>query len=303
MTKPTPPASIRLHLEPTNPGQYLACCGFLELADRAWKGAEGWFEERADFFRVGRLESAGADNHTAKDLLQVLANARLSNTRISESALRRREEIAREAKRTKGAGAHGSGGKAVANERDELEALWDGAKNDALHLGPPFDIRLDWYLDDQSGGSRFKTWAGRQTITQIAFGLKDAVERAAFDAPETEWLFARIPCDKSLHIDALGPDADLDVGFSFDPLEIRSPEKRGLLELLAFIGLQRFSPRRCGDDAVYEYSAWRDPLVPEVAQAAARGIGATSARRFEFRLHSTKYLKSFLPAQPKGARE
>lgn len=37
--------SIRINLDPTNPGQFFACCGLLELADRLWKGAEGWFEE------------------------------------------------------------------------------------------------------------------------------------------------------------------------------------------------------------------------------------------------------------------
>src|SRR4051812_43638748 len=28
----------------TNPGQFFACCGLLELADRFWEGAEGWYE-------------------------------------------------------------------------------------------------------------------------------------------------------------------------------------------------------------------------------------------------------------------
>ena len=38
--------SIRINVDPTNPGQFFACCGLLELADRMWPGAEGWFEER-----------------------------------------------------------------------------------------------------------------------------------------------------------------------------------------------------------------------------------------------------------------
>ncbi len=38
-------ATIRVHVDPTNPGQFFACCGLLELADRLWPGAEGWFEE------------------------------------------------------------------------------------------------------------------------------------------------------------------------------------------------------------------------------------------------------------------
>ena len=35
---------IRINFDPTNPGQFFACCGLLELADRLWPGAEGWFE-------------------------------------------------------------------------------------------------------------------------------------------------------------------------------------------------------------------------------------------------------------------
>jgi CRISPR-associated protein Csb3 len=303
MTITTPASTIRLHLDPTNPGQVFACCGVLELADRAWRGAEGWFEERADFFCLAPLEMDTARNYGPKALLEEIASAKLTNTRITEAQLNRRAEIRLEGKKTKRTSSGEPARAELAKEMAELDALWDIAKNDALHLGPPFDIRLDWYLDDRSGAGRFKTWAGQQSITQIAFELKDAVTRASFDDSETEWLFARVPCDKSLHFDALGASADLDVGFSFDPLNIRSPEKRALLQLLAFIGLQRFTPRRRAGEAVYEYATWRDPLVPEVAHAAARGIGVGSARAFEFRLHNTKYLKSFLPAQPQGERE
>ena len=41
MSDPTP--SIMVAVDPTNPGQFFACCGLLELADRLWPGAEGWF--------------------------------------------------------------------------------------------------------------------------------------------------------------------------------------------------------------------------------------------------------------------
>src|SRR5437762_2249912 len=42
MNNPEP--TIRVAVDPTNPGQFFACCGLLELADRLWPGAEGWFE-------------------------------------------------------------------------------------------------------------------------------------------------------------------------------------------------------------------------------------------------------------------
>ena len=36
--------AISVPVDPTNPGQFFACCGLLELADRLWGGAEGWFD-------------------------------------------------------------------------------------------------------------------------------------------------------------------------------------------------------------------------------------------------------------------
>ena len=45
MSNPKP--TIRINVDVTNPGQFFACCGLLELADRLWPGTEGWFEEAA----------------------------------------------------------------------------------------------------------------------------------------------------------------------------------------------------------------------------------------------------------------
>ena len=30
--------SFSVNVDPTNPGQFFACCGLLELADRLWQG-------------------------------------------------------------------------------------------------------------------------------------------------------------------------------------------------------------------------------------------------------------------------
>src|ERR1700674_5186540 len=37
--------NFTVNVDPTNPGQFFACCGLLELADRLWGGAEGWFAD------------------------------------------------------------------------------------------------------------------------------------------------------------------------------------------------------------------------------------------------------------------
>lgn len=60
---------IRVAVDPTNPGQFFACCGLLELADRLWPGAEGWFESR---------EFCVSGSGTLAELVQALGRAKLT---------------------------------------------------------------------------------------------------------------------------------------------------------------------------------------------------------------------------------
>lgn len=56
MSRPAPSISVAVDL--TNPGQFFACCGLLELAHRLWPGAEGWFEaEKFHIICGGRLQT------------------------------------------------------------------------------------------------------------------------------------------------------------------------------------------------------------------------------------------------------
>lgn len=64
----TPEPSIRVKVDLTNPGQFFACCGLLELADRLWPGAEGWFDEQ---------EFCIACGGTLSDLLHKVTEAKL----------------------------------------------------------------------------------------------------------------------------------------------------------------------------------------------------------------------------------
>jgi len=56
--------SITIKVDVTNPGQFFACCGLLELADRLWPGAEGWFD--SEF----RIACPGASNVLFDELAQ-----------------------------------------------------------------------------------------------------------------------------------------------------------------------------------------------------------------------------------------
>jgi CRISPR-associated protein Csb3 len=67
----SPDPAIRINVDPSNPGQFFACCGVLELVDRCWGASQGWFE--ADEFciaaTVGLPEVVDAISRA--DLVQV----------------------------------------------------------------------------------------------------------------------------------------------------------------------------------------------------------------------------------------
>lgn len=68
MSQPKPRFSVNVDV--TNPGQFFACCGLLELSHRLWRGAEGWFDE--DTFHVAVMQDVDA---SARILLTQLAKA------------------------------------------------------------------------------------------------------------------------------------------------------------------------------------------------------------------------------------
>jgi CRISPR-associated protein Csb3 len=192
------------------------------------------------------------------------------------------------------------------NEKKELEKL---RREEPIILLHPFNLRIDWFLDDRAGGDRYKTWAGQQSVLQIATAMKDATEAVLSQTPPAEELLTqtRSGCGLPFNFDSDlgGQGAAIDVGFSFDPLSASAATRiehtaRPCLELLAFVGLQRFRPRQIANENRFAYCLWPEPMPPEIAAPAACGLLASRKyRSFEFRLlYRTKYLKSFLPAIP-----
>ncbi len=163
---------IAVAVDLANPGQYFACCGLLELAHRMWPRAEGWFE--GEFFKV----RGGGD---APELLDALRGCEIANTMKKEQK-RRREELG------------GMGQKAVKanpaleDEKKALDGLW---RESAVVLGEPFGLQVDWFLDDRSGGKRFKTWAGQQSIIDIVTDLRSLVP----EPTGTDWFRPGAPSD------------------------------------------------------------------------------------------------------------
>jgi CRISPR-associated protein Csb3 len=284
--------SIQVNVDPTNPGEFFACCGLLELADRLHPGAEGFF--RGDTFQLETQASMSS-------LMDQLVNCELTNT-MTSCQWTRLQGLTRMKKNERGKTP------GLEEEKKELEKL---RRESPIVLGAPLGLRIDWFTDDQAGGSRFKTWAGQQSVFDITTKMKDALTNSVWRTTDPqEWLNCSIcDCGLPFNFDSNlgGQGSALDVGFSFDPLAASdatriAPTARPLLELLGFIALQRFRPQQIQNENRYAYSLWTVPFLPETACAAACGVLPTpNNRSFEFRLlYRTQYLKSFLPAIPTG---
>jgi CRISPR-associated protein Csb3 len=254
MTKP----EIRIPVDLTNPGQFLACCGLLELAHRKSPGSDGWFASNS--FCVTCAGSLA-------DLLAPIATA----------------------------------------APVQLDHNNDMAS--PLHLPSPFNLRLDWWNDEVTGSSAFKTWAGQQKVVRIVAAMH-AVLASETISPESLLNSAAVLYDRDEKNKPVEPfyfDArrasqahSLDVGFSPDAHDMKVPVFTAV-EFLCLIGLQRFRPIR-RDDGCFGYGAWSWPLTPACAAAVAAGaVSAPGVRAFAFPvLYRTKYLKGFLPATQIG---
>ncbi len=283
-------SAIRLRVDPTNPGQFFACCGLLELANQLWGESVGFFNEDTKLFLIKTTDMVqGAD---IVKLIEALIKCNITNT-MTEMELKRLENLSKKSKKEI------SKSSIIEAEKKRLEEIRRAAP---ILLHEPFDLRVDWFFDDRSGGNAFKTWAGQQSVLDIASNMKRLVQECDLNRiPHEELLFWTKNSDSvpfNFDSDLGGVGSDLDVGFSFDPLKIRV-QIRPIIEILAFIGLQRFRPSFDEARNCFMYSIWFTPLIPEVASVAACGLlGMRNLKRLEFRLlYRTKYLKSFLPAR------
>jgi CRISPR-associated protein Csb3 len=283
MSKP----NIQVPVDLTNPGQFFACCGLLELADRLWAGAEGWFAGNNFCIAVGV---------SLPDIFDTLRRTSVNNT-MTPQQLARLEELSNMTKKQR---------EAIDGAEDEKKALESLRRELPILLSGGFSLRIDWFTDGYAGGSRFKTWAGQQSVLDIARAMHAGLNHVNTAVASTLWNSTRgggLPFN--FDSDLGGQGSALDIGFSFDPLAASEMTRiegtcKPALEILAFIGLQRFRPREIPDHNRFVYTAWRQPLPPSVAAAAGcQAIPVGDTPCYEFRLlYRTKYLKSFLPAIP-----
>ncbi len=321
--------NIQIPVDLTNPGQFFACCGLLELADRLWPGAEGWFEN--ENFLI-----AGSPKCSLQVLFSKIANSTVANT-MSPLQNERLEELPVHAKKQRETVSGLQKEKkelesvirelltpvqksrldelptltkkghdltlSLEEEKKELESL---RRELPIVLSGAIAICVDWFCDELSGGSRFKTWAGQQSVLSISTAMHAVINEFDLKASDSIWKSARgIGLPFNFDSDLGGQGSSLDIGFSFDPLASSAATRiesicKPSLELLAFIGLQRFRPLELTGQNRFVFATWHIPLAPLVAAACTcRAIEIGHESIYEFRLlYRTKYLKSFLPAIP-----
>jgi CRISPR-associated protein Csb3 len=280
-------ANITIPVDLTNPGQFFACCGLLELADRLWPGAEGWFEGGSFHITANRC--------TLTELLRQLSSSAVSNT-MSPAQLARLNDLSAMKKKDRT--------EAIEEEKKSLESL---RRELPITLSGKVNFLIDWFCDDLAGGSRFKTWAGQQSVLDIAQAMHSAIASMESESKDDSICSParEIGLPFNFDSDLGGQGSARDIGFSFDPLagnEITRIEGtcKPVLEILAFIGLQRFRPREIPGQNRFVYVAWPSPLSSQVAACAtSQSLPLDGAQAYAFQLlYRTKYLKSFLPAQP-----
>ena len=264
---------IKIQVDPTNPGQFFACCGLLELADRLTGKAEGWFEKDKGEFVINAETNL-------ETLTQKIVHAQMK-------FLDKDDEV------------------------DNMKKI-QIQKDSAVLIGEPFMIRIDWWKKPSKDGKKFKNWAGQQKIHNILNCLRESLKEIVKKSRvECDLLSQGNHC-KSLPLyfssDFGRLSSSIDVGFSVDALQQDTPRTRMKIlimpatEIFAFIGLQRFRPLRLRnkdenrDEFIYE--TWDIPLSPKIASICAHEcIFSRKFPKYRFKLmYRTKYLKSFLTA-------
>jgi CRISPR-associated protein Csb3 len=263
---------MRVAVDPTNPGQFFACCGLLELADRLWPGAEGWFAH-------GQFHLASRG--TLPDLIEAVWNATLTL----------------------------EGPEDADGKKDIYSG--PGRLGDPFDLTLDWWLDHGYHEADPGRGSRLKPWAGTMESVGIARAMKQALNTSGIESnPFNVGLVVPSADDpkkkkEPFHFDSRrGANAlPRDIGFVQDALGIQT-QAHPAVEFFALVGLQRCRPRPTGVPRVFEYFTWAVPCRPAFLPVAVCGLlGDPQAYgyRFEnaFRTGQKKH-KAFNPAIPLG---
>lgn len=261
--------TIRIPVDVTNPGQFFACCGLLELAARCWSSTTAAFD--CDGFIIKHSDASAS-------LRTLIAAFQRSELRVGDEP------------------------DTEAADGDDDE---DGLAS-PMSLGTPFNLTLDWWVDKALkpwAGSMNAQLIFRAMRQAIDPGSGDPLNdlRVVHDPPDPLEPKQKTKKREPFYFDSRrgGNAKSLDVGFAPDAFSMTSAACSAV-ESLCVVGLQRFRPMPTDRPRVFVYRPWTIPLPPSAAAAAAcgllPGVGG-DLYRFEnaFRTDQRKH-KGFLPA-------
>lgn len=247
MTNPDP---IRINVDVSNPGQFFACCGLLELADRLWPGSEGCF---------------GGYPMTGKFCIW-MPNGDGSLKALLETASKCEFDVGAE---------------------DDEEAGDDEEKAgpvDPIIIQSPVEMVLDWWSDKS-----IKPWAGsmmerlilRAMLRAISpdapdpFSVEQAVSDPAVDAsPAGKKDRKKRPKKREpFYFDSRrgSKSHPLDSGWSPDTHKMEH-KCAPAVEALCFLGLQRCRPMATERPNTSRYTVWPERLPVNVIAPVVSGI-------------------------------
>lgn len=249
--------NIIIPVDLTNPGQFFACCGLLELADRLWPGTEGWFEGK-----IFHLRTAG----TLRTALEILVLDPPNQLLKICGTLPVKPIVA------------------------PLALAFDGGASDRLCIDFWTKIVLKRGKIEAVAAPPWNMWSGNQKSLPIWLQLRDALrtiiagDTLSNTRPHTdkelEDLFRQTrPLTGRFGFDSTAAWNALDEGFSPNDQGM-SVESSPATELLAAIGLQRFRPTVSNGRIQYWY--WHSAAPPSVAAAMATGAIIQKALPYEF---------------------
>lgn len=260
--------SFSVRVDATNPGQFFACCGLLELADRLWPGAEGWFA--GGQFCVDR----GA-------LSDVLAAANKFDFQSTDEDETEDEEDEEDDGTVEPLVIEAPVSFRLDWWADKEIKTWAGSMNvAAIALAMSRAIRVDC-------ADPFNQCEIVYDPLKLTTGRKKAARKKRepfyFDARRGANAHSR------------------DVGFSPNDLKIKT-EAAPVVELFSLVGLQRAKPRKTDQPRILEYFTWGVPLKANVVPVAVVGFLPESGYRgyrFANQFRSgQKKLKAYHPATP-----
>lgn len=242
-------ANISIPVDLTNPGQFFACCGLLELASRIDRGAEGWFSD-------GKFHIADADSHTVERFLE--CNVTSDN---------------------QGTGNENQTGE---DDHDKKSSMRLG---DPFNL--TLDWWRDDNPDQNAIEAKLKTWSAGQKVsdvfdntssiktkkascTNICHGLRGWMSQVVKERP-TDWLRATIPISKPkafCYDSRLSRNNALDQGHTAGGIMAFSPA----VDVLSLVGLQRFRPWTLATWQCNQYCVWSVPLPVTIAPVVVLGF-------------------------------